>query len=106
MQKIKIGDSVKVIQGDDKGKIGKVTNILLEKKKIIVSGINNKIKHVKPSQKDKVGKIVNFESPINISNVMVCGETGIASRVGFINQNGKKIRILKKTKELIQEKIS
>jgi ribosomal protein L24 len=54
MQKIKIGDTVKIIQGDEKGKTGKVKNVLLEKQKIIVSGINNKIKHIKPSQKDKI----------------------------------------------------
>jgi large subunit ribosomal protein L24 len=102
MQKIKIGDTVKIIQGDEKGKTGKVKNVLLEKQKIIVSGINNKIKHIKPSQKDKVGKIINFDAPISISNVMVCNEKGLASKVSFIMQDGKKIRILKKTKELIQ----
>jgi large subunit ribosomal protein L24 len=106
MQKIKIGDTVKVIQGDEKGKTGKVTRVLVEDKKIIVDGINNKIKHVKPSQKDKVGKIINFYGPIHISNVMLCNENGITSKVGFIIQNEKKIRILKKTKELIQQKIS
>ena len=100
MKKIKIGDSVKVILGRDKNKIGKVQRIL--DKKIIIEGINTKIKHVKPSQKDKIGKIIKFDAPISISNVMVCNEKGIASKISIIFENNKKIRILKKTKELIK----
>jgi len=100
MKKIKIGDNVKVILGRDKNKIGKVKSIL--DKKIIVEGVNTKIKHVKPSQKDKIGKIIKFDAPISISNVMVCNEKGIASKISIIFENNKKIRILKKTKELIK----
>jgi len=101
MKKIKIGDNVKVILGNDKGQIGKVKSIAYSQGKIIVEGINTKTKHVKPSQKDKVGKIVKFNAPIHISNVMVCNTEGLASKIGIIVENGKKIRILKKTKELI-----
>jgi large subunit ribosomal protein L24 len=100
MKKIKIGDNVKVILGRDKNKIGKVKSIL--DKKIIIEGVNTKIKHVKPSQKDKIGKIIKFDAPISISNVMVCNEKGIASKISIIFENNKKIRILKKTKELIK----
>jgi large subunit ribosomal protein L24 len=101
MKKIKIGDNVKVILGNDKGLIGKVKSILSLKKKIIVEGINTKIKHVKPSQKDKLGKIVKFDCPIDISNVMYCNKNGLASKIGITLNNNKKIRILKKTQELI-----
>jgi len=101
MKKIKVGDSVKVIQGDDKGKTGKVKTILRNKGKVIVEGINTKIKHVKPSQKDKVGKIQKFDSPISISNVMYCNKTGLASKIGIKVIDKKKIRIFKKTQELI-----
>lgn len=100
MKKIKIGDNVKVILGRDKNKIGKVQRIF--DKKIIIEGINTKIKHVKPSQKDKIGKIIKFDAPISISNVMVCNEKGLASKISIIFENNKKIRILKKTKELIK----
>ena len=100
MKKIKIGENVKVILGRDKNKIGKVKSIL--DKKIIIEGVNTKIKHVKPSQKDKIGKIIKFDAPISISNVMVCNEKGIASKISIIFENNKKIRILKKTKELIK----
>jgi large subunit ribosomal protein L24 len=102
MKKIKVGDSVKVIQGDDKGKTGKVKTILRNKGKVIVEGINTKIKHVKPSQKDKVGKIINFNAPIHISNIMLCAEKGLVSKVSFIIKNDKKIRVLRKTNELLQ----
>jgi len=102
MEKIKVGDSVKVIQGDDKGKTGKVKTILRNKGKVIVEGINTKIKHVKPSQKDKVGKIINFNAPIHISNIMLCAEKGLISKVSFIIKNDKKIRVLRKTNELLQ----
>ena len=100
MKKIKVGDNVKVILGRDKNKIGKVKSIL--DKKIIIEGVNTKIKHVKPSQKDKIGKIIKFDAPISISNVMVCNEKGFASKISIIFENNKKIRILKKTKELIK----
>jgi large subunit ribosomal protein L24 len=99
MKKIKIGDNVKVILGRDKNKIGKVKSIL--DKKIIIEGVNTKIKHVKPSQKDKLGKIIKFDSPIAISNVMYCNGIGLASKIGIKLIDNKKIRILKKTQELI-----
>jgi large subunit ribosomal protein L24 len=102
MKKIKIGDKVKVILGTDKGQIGKVKSISHQQAKIIVEGINTKIKHVKPSQKDKVGKIIKFDAPIHISNVMFCNEDGLASKIGITIENGIKLRILKKTKELIK----
>jgi large subunit ribosomal protein L24 len=101
MKKIKIGDNVKVILGNDKGLIGKVKSILYKNKKIIVEGINTKIKHVKPSQKDKLGKIIKFDSPISISNVMYCNKNGLASKIGIKLIDKKKIRIFKKTQELI-----
>lgn len=101
MKKIKIGDSVKVILGNDKGLIGKVKSILYKNKKIIIEGINTKIKHVKPSQKDKLGKIIKFDSPISISNVMYCNTIGLASKIGIKLIDKKKIRIFKKTQELI-----
>ena len=67
----------------------------------IIEGINTKIKHVKPTRKDEAGKIIQFDAPIDISNVMLCDENGIVSRVGFTMQDGKKVRILKKTNKLI-----
>jgi len=98
MKKIKIGDNVKVILGDEKGKIGKIKSVIHKKNQIIIEGINNKIKHVKPSQKDKIGKIINFSAPLHISNVMICNSDGIISRIGFTNSKNGKLRVFKKTK--------
>jgi large subunit ribosomal protein L24 len=101
MKKIKIGDNVKIIQGKEKGEVGKVKTIFHKKQTVIIDELNFKVKHLKPTQKDKVGKLVKFNAPVHISNVMVCNQQGIPSKIGFIIQNGKKFRILKKTKELI-----
>jgi len=98
MKKIKIGDNVKVILGDDKGKIGKIKSIIRKKNQIIIEGLNNKIKHLKPSQKDKIGKIINFSAPLDISNVMICNSEGVISRIGFTSSKENKLRIFKKTK--------
>ena len=74
MKKFKIGDNVKVILGKDKGQTGIIKSLSRKKNKIIIEGINTKIKHVKPTRKDEAGKIIQFDAPIDISNVMLCDE--------------------------------
>jgi large subunit ribosomal protein L24 len=101
MKKIKIGDNVKVILGRDKGKIGKIKTLFHKKGKVIIEGINTKIKHVKPSKKDEIGKIIQFDAPLDISNVMLCDENGIVSKVAIKIQDGEKTRIFKKTNKVI-----
>jgi len=101
MKKIKIGDTVKIILGRDKGKIGKIEKVYHQQKKIVIKNINIKIKHNKKKQKDQKGTITKINCPLSISNVLLCTTNGVASRVGFIFENGKKIRILKKTQEKI-----
>lgn len=101
MKKIKIGDNVKVILGKNKGQTGKIKSLFHKKGKVVIEGINTKIKHVKPSKKDEVGKIIQFDAPLDISNVMLCDENGITSKVAIEIQEGKKVRIFKKTQKLI-----
>ena len=67
--KIKKGDVVVAIAGDDKGKSGKVINVLPKKGQVIVEGLRVAKKSIKPSDKDPKGGFVNKEMPINISNV-------------------------------------
>jgi large subunit ribosomal protein L24 len=98
--RLKIGDTVKVITGSDKGSIGKITSILRKSNKVIIADVNKKFKHVKPKTKEDTGEIKQFEAPIHISNVMLC-DNEVASRFGMVYQDGKKVRCLKKTKELI-----
>ncbi len=67
--KIKKGDTVMVIAGDDKGKTGEVLKVLTKKDAVIVAGCKVAKKTVKPSEENKEGGFVNKEMPIHISNV-------------------------------------
>jgi large subunit ribosomal protein L24 len=68
---VKVGDKVLVTAGDDKGKEGTVTKIIRDKNKVVVSGINIVVKHIKPSAYNENGGRVEMEAPIHISNVKV-----------------------------------
>ena len=98
--KIKTGDTVKVMAGDDKGQEGKVVKILKDKNKAIVEGVNMVSKHTKPSAQNPQGGISKFEAPIHISNLMIL-EKGEATKVGFRMDGDKKVRYSKKSKEII-----
>ena len=98
--KIKKGDLVRVIAGKDKDKEGKVTSIDAKNHKAIVEGVNMITKHTKPSAQNQNGGIVTQEGPINASNVMLVVK-GQTTRVGFKVEDGKKVRIAKKTGEVI-----
>ena len=98
--KIKKGDTVKVIAGKDNGKEGKVLSVDAKNSKIVVEGINMVTKHMKPSQANQNGGIVEKEAPINISNVMLVFK-GKATRVGFKMEKDKKVRFAKATGEVI-----
>ena len=78
--KIKKGDNVKVITGDDKGKTGNVIKVFPDVRKLLVKGINEKKKHQKPTR-DKKGGIITIERPIDISNVVKLSETKIEKKV-------------------------
>ena len=79
---IKKGDTIKVISGKDKGKIGEVTQILRNSHQVIIKDINIKKKHIKPKKEGEVGRISQFEAPIDSSNVMLYNvEKKIASRI-------------------------
>ena len=100
MMKIKKGDTVKVIAGKDKDKTGKVIRVDAKNGKVLVEGVNMVTKHTKPSAANQNGGIVHQEAPIDISNVMMYLD-GQTTRVGFVIRDGKKVRIAKKTGELI-----
>ena len=94
--KIRRDDEVIVLAGKDKGKTGKVTKVLVE-------GINLIKKHTKPvPQLQQPGGIVEKEAPLNVSNVAIVNpKTGKADRVGFRDEDGKKVRFFKSNNELI-----
>jgi len=101
--KIKKGDQVIVISGKQKGTKGPVGKVFPGTSKVIVTGVNKVKKHVKPSRENPEGGILEFEKPINISNVMiVCESCKKPSKVGIRRENGKKLRFCKKCEALIK----
>lgn len=102
MMKIKKGDSVKVIAGSSKGKEAKVISVDAKNNKVVVEGVNVITKHEKPSASNPNGGIVTKEAPIDISNVMLVSD-GKATRVGFKVEDGKKVRVAKKTGKVIKK---
>lgn len=100
---VKKGDKVKVITGKDKNKEGVVLAAFPKKDKVIVEGVNVVKKHQKPSQAAPQGGIVEMEAPIHVSNVMVVDSTSVAGRVGYKEVDGKKVRVSKKTGEVLDK---
>jgi large subunit ribosomal protein L24 len=98
--KIKTGDMVKIIAGKDKDKEGKVLSVEPKKNRVIVEGVNMITKHTKPSASNQAGGIVSKEAPIDLSNVMYLHK-GQATRLGYKIEDGKKVRVAKKTGEVV-----
>lgn len=97
-QKLKKGDIVTVIAGTYKGKSGEILEMFPKKNKAIVAGINIVKKHEKPSAKNPQGGIIEKEAPIHVSNLMINDpSSGKPSRIGFVFEGDKKIRIAKKS---------
>jgi len=101
--KIRRDDEVVILAGKDKGKTGKVTKVLVEDSKVFVEGVNLVKKHQKPvPQLQQPGGIVEKEAPLHVSNVAIVNPaTGKADRVGFRDEDGKKVRFFKSNNELI-----
>ena len=98
--KIKKGDTVKVIAGKDKDKEGKVIAVNHKNGTVLVEGVNMLTKHTKPSMANQNGGIIHQEGPIDASNVMYLHK-GEATRIGFKMDGDKKVRVAKKTGEVI-----
>ena len=99
--RIKKDDTVMVIAGKDKGKTGKVLKAMPKENKVIVEGVNIQTKHQKQTQKE-AAEIKHQEGPINVSNVMYYDtKAKQPSRIGYKVENGKKVRVAKKTGAVI-----
>jgi len=106
--KIKKGDKVRVISGEDRGKEGTVLKTYPKNDKVIVEGVNIIKKHAKPTQANPDGGILEYEAPIHASNIMIADKKGV-SRVGYktITETVKKkevtrkVRIAKKSGEVL-----
>ena len=99
--KLKKGDLVRVITGESKGQEGKILNIDTKKNRVLIEGVNLISKHTKPNAKSPQGGIVKQEGSVHVSNLMFV-EGGKTVRIGRSLQDGKIVRISKKSKEIIK----
>jgi large subunit ribosomal protein L24 len=99
---IKKGDTVKVISGSSKGQQGRVLNVDRKSMRATVEGVNLISKHTKPNAANPDGGIIKKEGSIHISNLMLVDGNGSATRVSFEMREGKKVRVSKKSKEVIK----
>ena len=102
---IKKGDTVYVNAGDDKGKTGRVLEVLVKKNRAIVEGVNIVSKSTKPSAKHPQGGIIKMEAPLHISNLSLLDpKSGKPTRVGFRkDEKGNTVRYSKKSGEEIKQ---
>jgi large subunit ribosomal protein L24 len=109
--KIKTGDEVFVISGDSKGIKGKILRVDRKTSRVLVSGVNVRSRHVKPSPQNPEGGVIRKECPIHVSNVALAVPRSsehdaslVPTRVGFrFSDSGKKVRYAKRNQIEIQE---
>lgn len=95
--KIKKGDNVKVLSGNDKGKTGEVLEVIPKTQKVVVKGVNIRKKHVKPRKQGEEGGIISVECAIPAAKVnVVCSKCGKATRIGYVMEKDEKVRVCKK----------
>ena len=101
--RLRKNDTVQVINGEFRGKTGRIVKVFPEKMRALVEGINIVKRHTKPNRKTQQGGIVQKEAPMHLSNLMlVCPKTGKPTRTGVsILEGGKRVRFSKKAKETI-----
>jgi large subunit ribosomal protein L24 len=101
MQKIRKGDKVVVLAGKDKGRTGEVLSVLPKENKALVRGVNQIRRHQKQTQSQE-GGIITKEAPIHLSNLAVADpKDGKPTRVGFRVDGDKKVRVAKRSGEVI-----
>ena len=98
--KLKKGDKVVVLAGKDKGKQGEITAVMPKDNKAIVDGINISIRHERQTQNSQGGRVPKA-MPIDLSNLALMDKDGKATRVGFREEDGKKVRFAKTTGDVI-----
>lgn len=103
MQRLRTGDEVVVISGDDKGRRGRVTKVLVERDAVVVGGLNMVKRHLRATPQ-RPGGILEVEAPIHISKVMpVDPGTGKPTRVKYKVADGKKQRVGKSGAPIVHQ---
>ena len=101
--KVKKGDTVQVLSGNDKGKTGEVLEVMPKQEKIVVKGVNIRKKHVKPRKQGDEGGIISVESAIHTSKVnVVCPKCNKPARIGYKMEKDGKVRVCKKCGTVIK----
>lgn len=94
--KIRKGDTVKVLSGNDKGKTGEVLEVIPKTNKIVVKGVNIRKKHIKPRKQGEEGGIIPVECAIHSCKVnVVCPKCGKAVKIGYKVEKDEKVRVCK-----------
>ena len=96
------GDIVKVIAGDSKGQQGRILEMMLDKRRALVEGVNLVSRASKPTSKNTQGGIIKKEAPIHISNLMLVDGKGNATRVGRRMEGDELVRYSKKSGEVVK----
>lgn len=101
--KLRKNDTVKITQGKDKGRTGKIEKVLVKKGTLVIAGINIYKKHVKPQGEGKPGGIMEVNRPLNVAKVsLICPKCNKATRVNYqFDKSHKKERICQKCKAII-----
>ena len=95
--RIKKGDTVQVLAGNDKGKTGEVLEVIPKDSKVVVKGVNVRKKHIKPRKQGEEGGIIPVECAIDSSKVnVVCPKCGKTTRIEYKIEKDKKVRVCKK----------
>lgn len=96
---VRRGDIVQIIAGEDKGRTGEVLKVFPKTRKVLVQGVNQVYKHLRPSRQNPQGGRIQKEMPISISNVLPLDpQTNQPTRVGFrVREDGTKERYAKKS---------
>ena len=101
MQKIRKGDNVIMLTGKDKGRTGEVIQVMPIENRALVRGVNMVRRHQRQTRTEQAG-IVNKEASVHLSNLALVGADGKPTRVGFkINEDGTKVRVSKRSGEVI-----
>ena len=95
--RVRKGDNVQILSGNDKGKTGEVLEVMPKDSKVVVKGVNVRKKHIKPRKQGEEGGIIPVECAIDSSKVnVVCPKCGKSTRVEYKIEDDKKVRICKK----------
>jgi len=103
--KIRKDDTVRVIAGKDKGKTGRVLEVLRDRGRVLVEGVSMSKKHTRPNPAKQIkGGIAERESSIHISNVMILTPGGVPTRIGYKTEGTRRVRVAKKGGDVLDKK--